>query len=406
MNGDIPAIAENPGHVARNRLAGRRFGRSRVHARRDKVKVSLVYRGAEAEDDRSSGMSPAPGAGNAATRRHDTPSTIAVRTMVVDFSANYQANFSLWRAQPAKRQLYATGRRLRGATAIDAKISLYNNRLRYSTTEAIDATRQAARRSSAAKFRPGLFQALGRHRIRRLQLLRKQRNGKLLQRPAKMLERPARSSLAHWPPAVRDSAPRTTRRRPSAARRASGFCGYLPGDDRAPSGTAAGARAGSRASPGKIPGTREHPAAAALRRRPADSARRRRAQLLPERMMRGGDVGEQPERAFGHGRQPGPSAPGLLGKRLFGSRQRIFAEEGAIADRRQHIGQQLVRRDRRLQLQRRLRESAPPFSYPARFDLSAIRNRRTTPARVAASAASRVSSSASETLSASSTSAG
>jgi hypothetical protein len=33
---------------------------------------------------------------------------IVARTMVVDFSANYQANFSLCRACPVKNQLYAT----------------------------------------------------------------------------------------------------------------------------------------------------------------------------------------------------------------------------------------------------------------------------------------------------------
>ena len=116
-----------------------------------------------------------------------------------------------------------------------------------------------------------------------------------------------------------------------------------------------------------------------------------------------GDGSEQPERAFGDGRQPRPRAPRLLGKRLFGSRQRIVADERTVADRGENVGQQLVRRNRRLQLHRRLRESTRRlFRIRERFDLSAIRSRRTTPARVAASAASRVSSRAIETLSVSS----
>ena len=42
MNGDIPAIAENPRHVARNRLPGRRFGRGRVQGRCAMVNMPLV----------------------------------------------------------------------------------------------------------------------------------------------------------------------------------------------------------------------------------------------------------------------------------------------------------------------------------------------------------------------------
>ena len=44
MNGDIAAIAENPHRVARERLPVRRFGCGRVHGRREKVMVPLVYR--------------------------------------------------------------------------------------------------------------------------------------------------------------------------------------------------------------------------------------------------------------------------------------------------------------------------------------------------------------------------
>ena len=86
-----------------------------------------------------------------------------------------------------------------------------------------------------------------------------------------------------------------------------------------------------------------------------------RGDPLRERVVLGGDRREQPERALGNGGQPRARALHLLGERRFRTRQRIVADKRAIADRSQHVGKQRIGRDRRLQLQRRLRESRRAF---------------------------------------------
>ena len=251
--------------------------------------------------------------------------------------------------------------------------------------------REPARRSSAAEVRPRLFQ-------------------RAYRTPGTASSAPARTATPRAPradqrklssagfgagrPRGRRSAARDSARHhfsTVAACRASraGFSGELgePAVERRQVARQV-RRAAPTASPGRIPGRRARRAARALRRRAGPCAGGDAADPLRQRVVRGGDRREQPERAFGHGRQPRPRALHLLGERRLRPRQRIVADERPVADRGQHVGQQPVGRDRRLQLQRRLRESGAALFVARRAaSLSAMRIRRTTPARVDASAA-------------------
>ena len=75
-------------------------------------------------------------------------------------------------------------------------------------------------------------------------------------------------------------------------------------------------------------------------------------------------------------------------------RQRIVADERAVAHGGQHVGQQPVGRDHGLELQRRLRESGAALLVPRERILQRDAQSRITPARVDGAAASAVSSSA------------
>ena len=78
---------------------------------------------------------------------------------------------------------------------------------------------------------------------------------------------------------------------------------------------------------------------------------------LRQRVVLGGDRREQPKRPVRHRRQTGSGPLHLLGEGAVRPRQRVVADEGAIAHRGDDVLLQPVGRDRRAQLQRGLRKA-------------------------------------------------
>ena len=86
---------------------------------------------------------------------------------------------------------------------------------------------------------------------------------------------------------------------------------------------------------------------------------------LAKRMVLRGDRGQEPVRTFRDGGEPRARPLDLLGECRLRARQRVVADERPIGDRREDIGLQHVRRDRRFQLQRRLRKRRRAFFVTA-----------------------------------------
>jgi hypothetical protein len=99
VNGDIPAIAEDPHAIARNRLSGGRFGRCRVHARRRGSGIASVR---SRKYDEKGARTKLEGPLRSKAQIAPRCDKVAQRTMFVHFCVNYQANFAALPAGPAK----------------------------------------------------------------------------------------------------------------------------------------------------------------------------------------------------------------------------------------------------------------------------------------------------------------
>ncbi len=107
----------------------------------------------------------------------------------------------------------------------------------------------------------------------------------------------------------------------------------------------------------KEPGMHERVAARADEGREPRLGRRQPGDPLRERVVCRRDVSEQAERALGDGGQPRARALHLRGERRLRARQRILADERAIAHRREDVVEQRFGWNRRPQRERRLRET-------------------------------------------------
>ena len=172
---------------------------------------------------------------------------------------------------------------------------------------------------------------------------------------------------------------------------------------RAPSGTAAGSASCGHGVAREEARVDER---VALRLSPpppsrAQAGARAREPLRPAPRARRAIVGQQPERAFRHCGQARARALHLFGERLLRSRGSGSSPRNArSATAVEHIGEQAVGGNRRLQLQRGLCEPGPRLLVARGASLSASRSRRSDAgARRRARPRRAVSSSASETLS-------
>ena len=292
---EIAAIAENPAPVSRAWAAGRSLRSSSRSRRSDQV----ALRRSETRDQRATAAAPSV----ERSRKCRSPQPLE------------HANFALTAAELVSRPGAAALSRSATSTGRDRLAPIVSD-----------------------KCRPGLFHPLERHRERRLELLREQRDPKLLEQPAKLVERRGRARPAARSRSRALRVALATIRRPPAACRAS-RSGPLARTSRAAVERRQVARQVLRAAP-----------TASRRRSPGRRARRARRDFRAAASLHGpaarlravwpsagsaaAIVGEQAERALGDRRQPRARPLHLLVERLLASAAADRREERAVGDRR------------------------------------------------------------------------